>query len=127
MYDIAQKRMYSWDDPIDRHAICVCLEKSENNPNLLLMPYSQFKDTQGKEIYCADICDIEILNEFGSITQKRAVMMSLEVNPWGYAFVLETPTALTGDVVSCKLLGNMCQNPDMVKLNNNDYQSRPQN
>lgn len=126
MYDVSQKRMYNWDDPVDRHAICVCLERAQQDSNLRVMAYSQFNDDTGKEIYCADICDVEMLNEFGSITQKRAIMMSLEMPPWGYSFILEENTALMGKVVGCRLVGNMCENLDMVK-SYSDHENRPPN
>lgn len=126
MYDTANKKMYQWNNPEERALICGVIAQDRPSKALPIMAYANFKDDLGHEIYTGDVCEVIVKNEFLSVTKKKAIMVYVFEPYFGYRFILEEKSVLNGKVVGAKLLGNVIENPGIIKdVSNlkNDHQS----
>lgn len=120
--------MYRWENPIERAFICAVLSENTGMTNFRIMPFCNFTDDYKVELYTGDVCELQIRNEFGSISKELATVGYLP--PLGYTFVLGENKMLAGEVVAAKYIGNLCENPaimDTMPTLKNDYQSITRN
>ena len=115
MFDVQRQKMYRWRIPNERVVICGTLYENKADPNFIFMAYANLNDDNNNELYAGDVCELTLQNEFGSFT-KQIATMAFVFNPYfGLHFVLKDQSMFNGNVVSVKLLGNMCETPDIIK------------
>lgn len=84
--------------------------------NIAIMWFSGQKASDGKKVYEGDICEMAVLNEFGSATKHTAIM---QYHKPANQFILQMPAEKGNqvfNVVDVKIIGNEFDNPDLIQL-----------
>ena len=129
MYDLDESRMYY---PEDLQALGVSISATgvpvfAKAPmlNSVLQWYSGQMDQNKKTLFEGDICEVGIVNEFGSASKAFAIMRWNEAT---HQFILRfNLRAIDGDTYktnSCVLLGNELEHPELLlKVNGSSMQN----
>lgn len=84
--------------------------------NIVIMWYSGQNAKDGTRVYEGDICEMAVLNEFGSATKCNAIM---RYNKPTNQFILQMPAERGNQFLSVaevSVIGNEFENPELLKL-----------
>jgi len=83
--------------------------KDENKNRFVLQQYTGLKDANGKEIYEGDILKWEYPEKFLNLVTVRWTNEEEDYDGW-------VTTNLIGQGGECKIIGNIFENPELLKL-----------
>lgn len=88
---------------------------NDMSSDLVLMQYTGIKDKNGKEIYEGDIVDFD-KKEWGGDDNVHIVSWDSENGEWSWG------GGVTGDMHFRKIIGNIYENPELLKQIELDYE-----
>lgn len=115
-YDVASKRWLNYNDMINRGILLSPRGEWLNAQNIVPMQYTGIIDIEKKGVFEADIVEIDMPNEWGSITKDKGIVGWSD--PVGGFVAMKTfeegQPPMICPLVNVRVVGNTIDNPDMI-------------
>lgn len=129
-YDLDKKKMFNVKELIEAGFTVAPdgLPSNATKPmfDVVLMWFSGMVDDKKQYLFESDICKVEVLNEFGSVTVDYGIV---KWEATTRQFILAVPSKVRGielNIVSNNLIGNEFDNPELVPLVHNEITEVPE-